>query len=298
MYINPYAEYPSGNPVTLRGNFHTHCGTGPFTCGLYEIDDVVHWYKEAGYGVLGITNHDCWKDVRHLESKYDIILLNGYEYSRDSHMVCNDVTSDCSGPHQVAIDQANNEGGFTIICHPHWQKEDYWDIRRLDQLKGYIGIEIYNTVIFRMDGSGLATDVWDHLLSQGKKVWGFANDDFHRWFDLARAWDVFWVKEKTKAAFDHALRTGSFYASSGLILHEFSFENNKLFLKATSKETFVKTNRYIFIGEGGKVLKDMTEEFGEYQLTGKESYVRVQVISEHGAMLWTQPVYRKDVFEK
>jgi len=52
-------------------------------------------------------------------------------------------------------------------------------------LKGYTGIEIFDSVIYRLNGSGLATDAWDFLLSQGKLVWKFGDDDFHRWYDLA-----------------------------------------------------------------------------------------------------------------
>ena len=41
-------------------------------------------------------------------------------------------------------------------------------------------------------------------------------------------------------------------------------------------------------------------KFGEelrYELNGKEKYVRIQVTSEYGSMLWTQPFYDKSVFQ-
>ena len=44
----------------------------------------------------------------------------------------------------------------------------------LESLEGYLGIEIFNGVIFRLEGSGLADDVWDNVLSKGRLIWGFA----------------------------------------------------------------------------------------------------------------------------
>jgi len=69
-------------------------------------------------------------------------------------------------------------------------------------------------------------------------------------------------------------------------------------MSATSKDNYVKENKYLFIGKDGKILKEVTGEFGEYKLEGNELYVRAQVISEHGAMLWTQPVYDESKFKR
>ena len=47
MYCNPYANVNSGKGEWLKGNFHTHAGTGKDTCGANAIDDVVALYKQA-----------------------------------------------------------------------------------------------------------------------------------------------------------------------------------------------------------------------------------------------------------
>jgi hypothetical protein len=213
-------------------------------------------------------------------------------------MLCIGVKNLILKSHQETIDECARQGGFTILNHPNWQRKGYWSWKDMDTLNGYAGIEIYNGVIFRLNGSGLATNTWDYLLSQGKIVWGFANDDFHRWFDLARAWNMIYSPSSAKEDVQNAILRGCFYASTGLILNEFNFANRTLRISATAKDTYVRINKYRFIGRDGQILSEQDNEYGEYYFTGDELYVRVQVVSEHGAMLWTQPVYKNNLFRK
>ncbi len=297
MYINPYEKVRTGSGSWLRSNFHTHAGTGKDTCGANTIDDVVASYKEAGYEVLMISNHDLVTDTREQISKNDILMISGYEYSKENrHMLCIGVQGKAVlGEPEDAIENCRKQNGLVMLCHPNWIKKEYWPWSLLESMKGYAGIEIFNSVIFRLSGSGLATDTWDHLLSQGKLVWGFGNDDFHRWFDMAKAWNMIYAEERTEAAVLEALRRGSFYVSTGLFLNEISFDGRRISVSASSLNTYVNTNQYVFTGRSGEILKEQNGAFGEYELRGDETYVRVQVISEHGAMLWTQPIYHEEL---
>ena len=298
MYINPYCKVNDKKGQWLKGNFHTHAGTGPDTCGAYEIDEVISLYKEAGYGVLSISNHDLLTDVGEYQQRYGMILLNAFEYSTDPHMLCIHVNHMKKEAHQEAILNCKQQGGFAVLCHPNWQRKEYWPWKDIDMLFGYCGIEIYNGLISRLSGSGLATDTWDYLLSQGKLVWGFGNDDFHRWYDLANAWTTLYCEGDAHEDVIQSINEGSFYASSGLILREFCFEDNTISISAAAKDAYVKDYCYIFIRKDGEVLSRQQGESGQYHLKGHELYVRMQVISEHGAMLWTQPIYREELFRK
>lgn len=90
----------------------------------------------------------------------------------------------------------------------------------------------------------------------------------------------------------------NYYVSTGLILNEFLFKDDVIKISACAKDTYIKVNKYIFTGKGGTILHEQVGDCGTYRLTGNEEYVRVQVISEHGAMLWTQPIYKKELFIK
>ena len=291
MYINPYEVMNQSNVHQLKANFHTHAGTGPGTCGAYDVEEVIKLYREAGYKVLTISNHDIYTNTQKFQGVYDMVLLNGFEYSQDKHMLCVDCNDVIFGTKQEVINQTNKDDGFVILCHPNWRKPKHWKRKEINSLDSYTGIEIYNGVIFRLRGTGLATNIWDYILSQKKVVWGFANDDLHRWYDLARSWNVIVTDKEDRDSVKNAIKRGSFYASTGLHLIEFSFDDNIIKIQANKVNTHIKKNTYIFIGKNGGILSQQIAEKGEYQLRGRELYVRVQVISEHGAMLWTQPVY-------
>lgn len=298
MYIDPYEKMDLPETISLKTNFHTHAGTGENTCGAYDIASVFSLYKEAKYDVLTLSNHDLYTDVSKFQESHDLILFNGFEYSQKQHMLCINSKGLILGDHQSVINECNKQGGFVILCHPNWQKKEYWAWKDIDDLSGYAGIEIFNNVIFRLSGTGLATDTWDHLLSQGKLVWGFGNDDFHRWYDLAKTWNVILSDSRDHSNVQKSIQKGSFYVSTGLSLDSFRYDKGNLKISVSAKDSYVKIFKYVFIGANGEILDEQSTDAGEYHFSGDESYVRVQVISEHGAMLWTQPIYRKELFKK
>ena len=189
MYVNPYANLTDARP--LRVNFHTHAGTGPNTCGRNPIDQVAERYRELGYDALCLSNHDLYTDASsYTDDK--MTLLDGVEYSPRAHMLTVGIRRSLHElEHQPAIDETRKDGGFVILCHPNWQHKEYWPWADLDRLTGYLGIEVINQLIYRLSGSGLAADTWDHLLSSGRLVYGFGNDDFHLYSDAGRSWN--WI---------------------------------------------------------------------------------------------------------
>ncbi|HBM81671.1 MAG TPA: hypothetical protein DD426_12705, partial [Clostridiaceae bacterium] len=134
-----------------------------------------------------------------------LILFQGVEYKRAKFQMLGininkyDDDKDNSNNHQDIIDEVKRQGGFTIICHPHLNAGDYWPIEKLKGLNGYLGIEIYNNNV-RLNNSGraVATDVWDELLSSGKRVFGFANDDMHIFSRVGGAYNMVLSPEKSK----------------------------------------------------------------------------------------------------
>jgi len=211
MFVNPYENSGVDGGQWLMANFHTHAGTGKGTCGHYEIDEVIAAYKEADYDILTISNHNLFSDVQKYQEEYDMVIINGYEFSTDPHMLCIGNTDAIKGNHQDVIDECRRQGGLVVLCHPNWKRKQYWPRKDMAALKGYTGIEIFNSVIYRLNGFGLATDAWDFLLSQGKLVWGFGDDDFHRWHDLARSWNMICSKRDRDSIMHSISRGNSMY---------------------------------------------------------------------------------------
>lgn len=286
MFINPYEAFnPDVHP--LRANFHLHAGLE----GDLNLKDVILSYKDAEYDVLTISNQYTMTDAEALEKELGITLINGFEYVDNKDILVVGVKSYFDGNQQTVIDECNRQGGFSVLAHPNFMEKRWWPQDEMSRLKGYIGVEIFNGVIFRMTGTGLATDVWDDLLSEDKLVWGFANDDFHCWYDMTKGWNMVLSKSNAHQDIMDAVRQGNFYASTGLWLKEFKLEGMTLRVRASAKDSYVSKYNYRFIGQNGQVLQETDGEIGVYTLTGEEKYVRVEALSEHGAMLWTQPVY-------
>lgn len=297
MFINPYQAVAAGEGKWLKCNFHTHAGTGPGTCGSLGLEDVIKAYKQCKYNILTISNHDLFTPTEGIVP--DIRLIHGVEYSAYPHMLTIGVEKHWGVGHQETIDLTRQNGGFVILCHPNWIRKGYWEWKEIDRLTGYTGIEILNQLIYRLEGSGLASDTWDYLLSQGKLVYGFGNDDFHLWCDLGRSYTMIYARSDSWEDIKKAIDEGCFYVSSGVCLEKLLLENNVITTKAKFFiNSYIDVFTYRFVGEGGRLLYECKESQAEYCLKGDEMYIRLEVIAENGAMLFTQPVYNAELFKK
>lgn len=295
MYINPYEGCDFAVDMQQRSNLHTHCGTGPNTCGEYEIQDVVSTYSKVKYGVLGITNHNIVSDLSGIDP-CGMQLVGGYEYTTLAlHMLCLWTKRVCMDSHQAAIDTAREDGGFVVINHPHAYGYLQVPLSLLDQLQGYGGIEIYNGeggLICPEGYAGpcVALDVYDYVLSSGRLCWAFGSDDFHRWWHTAGTYNMLLCPRDAESV-RNAIENGKFYVSTGLTLRYFRFENGVITLSAMSSVGWVYDCRYRFYGRDGKLLSETEGKEASYALRGDELYVRVEVLSPSGKLLYTQPVY-------
>ncbi len=307
MLINPYAGKLDIKPV--KSNFHIHAGTGPGTCGAYDIEPVIEAYRDCGYGALCISNHNLLTDPAPYREKYGIVLLQGYEYTTREHLLClgspaftpipEDVVfrpgSDGleEGPFglvhrrrnvenlQKAIDDCQSAGGYSIICHPDCH---VWGVDRtvIDSVKGYDAIEILN--------GRNASDTYDHILSRGLLKWCTGSDDFHRWWHLAHCWNMIFA-EPTEAGVLDAMRKGAMYVSKGLSLQRLELSDGRIHVKVMGGDGFEGDMEYKFIGKDGRVLKVTNDTEASYRIKGNEAYVRLDVTSPEGWKLITQPVY-------
>jgi len=293
MYKNPYDDLTNGRWIKV--NFHTHAGTGEGTCGSNPVDAVVRLYRDLNYGALCISNHDLYTDTTAFDDG-KLHLIQGVEYSPYPHMLTIGVDRSLHElPHQAAIDATAEAGGFTILCHPNWIHKAYWSPEQINALTGFVGLEVMNTLIYRLSGSGRATDVWDAVLKQGRLIWGFGSDDFHIPSDAGRCWTDVYVKAEGFEGIKQAVTAGRLTASTGLALDYLRLDGKTITVKAKfPTETYVDTFDYRFATENGAVAQSQGPS-AEYTI-GDENYVRVEVIAENGAMLFTQPVIRTEFY--
>ena len=213
MPVQLRSPYPDAPRVWLRGNLHTHTALSD---GWASPEEVVAAYERAGYDFLAITDHDRHVPLADLRSATALALIEGAEVSANGpHVlalgIARDVAADADRQH--VLDAVAEQGGLALLNHPNWlHRFSHYPQELMESLSGYAGIEIYNGVVEWLEGSALATDRWDRLLSSGRVVWGFANDDAHRAEDVGCAWIRVAAADRSPEAILNALRLGSFYA--------------------------------------------------------------------------------------
>jgi hypothetical protein len=295
--LNPYGQ----DGIWLKGNLHTHTEASP--CGHYPLEEIATTYGDRimKYDFLAVTDHLVMTDVSAVEGMNGMVVFRGVEFKKEARQTLgiNISSYDDDGldetNHQRIFDQVRRQGGINIICHPHIYEERYWPLERLLELEGYTALEIYNhNVKMNNAGRAVATDLWDALLSAGRRVWGIASDDFHHRSRYGGGFIMALGKEKSAAAILAAIETGAFYASSGIVLKRIEVANERTVSLAAASGR-VKDTVFRFIGKDGRLLKEERaaepEAAVSYTFRGDETYVRAEAYREDGARAWTQPLW-------
>lgn len=196
------------------------------------------------------------------------------KYSHFGALGIDDDIDPATGP-QKNIDKIRKVGGIPILNHPRPDR-----IKRSYILKGLKNInimEIFNAKVSDKTNKYFLV-LWDHLLTKGKIMFGVATDDMHKLKngEAKKGWIGVKANAKTKKEILNAIDRGKFYSSTGIEIKDYYIENNQLNVES------VNGNRIIFVGEEGKVLKDVqNSKSGFYDITGSEKYIRVEVYNSN-----------------
>jgi hypothetical protein len=285
---NPYPSEGSW----LRGNLHGH---STFSDGSEAFEDVLADYERRGYDFLAMTDHDIFIDPDEYRAKTSLTLIPAVEVSRNGPHILQIDAKEFIEPdrdRQKVVSDINAQGALAVMNHPNWGYNfNHCPHELLEAVEGYAGLEIYNGVIERLAGTPLATDRWDMLLSKGRRVWGFSNDDSHTPGDVELAWNVVRVAENSPAAVVEALRTGSFYASTGVEITDVRVSGGELQVETSN------ASRIRFITQHGMYKQTTEGSSAAFALPTDDEgakgllYVRAECYGAGGATAWTQPVF-------
>ena len=273
----------------LRGNLHAHT---TLSYGVHTPQELVDAYAELGYDFLAITDHDqvCSPDVLDRLDPHGLVLLPGNEITTNGPHICHINPRSTVGPHwqrQIVLDRIAAEAGqsFAIMNHPNWtQNYDHCPVSLLQLLRGYIGIEIFNGLTNEEQGSGYAVNKWDMVLSAGRRVWAFANDDTHHRDDPGRAWNMVWSAQKSLDSIMAAITSGRFYASSGIIINAIRTTGMHIHLETENAE------RIVAITAGGRRLQTVDSNVMDFNVPADVPFVRFECWGKGEQFAWTQPV--------
>lgn len=284
---HPYHDLTHG--FWLRGNLHAHTQRSD---GKLSPQEVIQGYRVQNHDFLMISDHDIFADREWLDGLdgQGLIFIPGNEISANGcHLLhVNAASRLAPNPQrQIVLNEiAAEPQSFAIMAHPNWQGQfDYATMAQLREWVGYAGIEIYNGVISRLGGSSYATNKWDMLLSEGRRCWGYANDDSHRGEDIALGWNVVFVREKTPEAIVDALRNGRFHASSGVEIESIAVDGMRIRLKTRNAE------RIAALCDHGKRFAQVDAAEMEIEVPEGVRYVRFECWGRGEQMAWSQPFY-------
>jgi len=202
---------------------------------------------------------------------------------------------------QANVDAIRDAGGIAAINHPNFTWA--FDHEAIHQVRGAHLLEIYNghpwVNVYGAGGKPGYEEIWDRVLSSGLPIWGVATDDSHQFkgefgpqrINPGRGWIMVKAARLDEESILNALRSGEFYASTGVILKKLELGESGISLKVCQDADSLYTIR--IVGANNVTLKEAFGTETAYSPCGDERYFRASITSSSGAQAWTQPVFLK-----
>lgn len=285
--VHPYEDFSRGQ--WLRGNLHTHTTRSD---GAAAPQAVIDAYAKLGYDFLALSDHDVFSHApEHAPTDpRGLLMLPGNEVTANGpHMlhIGGDRKVEPSAQRQQTLDTITAGPGFAVVNHPNWQDNfDHCPIESMRAWNGYVGMEIYNGVICRLTGSPYADDKWDMLLTEGRRLWAFANDDMHDPSkDLQLGWNMVLARERSVAGVLDALRAGRFYPSTGVAIRSIEVAGDRVRIEAPDAHRIVASTN------GGKRFAVADAPTLEVAAPAGAKYIRFTCWGAGERFAWTQPFW-------
>ena len=279
----------------VRTGFHCHTVNSD---GGLSPADTVRTYRERGFRALCITDH---RHVTHTEdlSDAEFICLPSTENGGMPDILAVGVESsvDTTLPFAERARLLAAQGGFIVAAHPTYcaaLPQDYLDCEYLQAL------EIYNAYCDNAYVNGYATELWDMLLGQGKRVLGLAGDDAHLnpekgyYSHAGLGWIEVWAREFSEPALVAAMKQGAYFSTQGPVFETIEVERTAIRVTCSP----VKQVRWRTFGHAGFV--DHATEGGS--LTQSELpdwlktrvFVRIELLDHRGRRAWSNPFFLRE----
>jgi hypothetical protein len=295
----------------LKGNTHTHTTNSD---GDSPPEVVARWYRDHGYDFLVLSDHNVFTDPATLSHLTDstFLLIPGEEVTSGfqgkpvhvNGLNIPGVIEAREAETLVATIQANVDAireveGVPHVNHPNFRWA--FGAEELAQVEGDRLLEIHNghPTVHNHGGGGTPgmEEVWDILLTGGKRIYGIAVDDAHHFqgefapdrSNPGRGWVGVRAADRNPMAIMTALEAGHFYASTGVELADVVVGERRLEVHIAPRGDFRYTT--VFVGAGGEVLGESEDNPAVFELTRDVGYVRAKVTDSGGSAAWTQPAF-------
>jgi hypothetical protein len=212
-------------------------------------------------------------------------MLPGNELSETRHHTALGINSFIGGETslQDGVTKTITAGGIPILNHP---QDPVVTAAAFIATTGLNHLEIVNGG--RLQDTPATEILWDSILSapNGRIVYAVASDDNHYIkANVGRGWIMVKASSLTKSNILESIRSGNFYATTGVILNDYSVVKKSIRIDTQNGDTIK------FIGKNGKLLKTFIGNKAAFRTKKSNYYVRAKISNAEGKMAWTQPVF-------
>lgn len=288
-----------------RGNLHTH---STLSDGLHTPEYVCSVYRDAGYDFLALTDHFMETydypiaDTRSYRTERFTTILGAELHTGKTelghiwHILAVGLPFDFehnlpneTGP-EIA-QRAVKAGAFVTAAHPQWNGLTEHDVRSLGDIHA---VEIFNSTSADYNDKADGVYMLDLLSMRGLRYFALATDDAHfkkDRYDAIRGWTMVKSTHNEPEALLDALKTGSYYSSTGPSIYDIRIlpDGDTLSVKCSPAE------RIYLTGYGPKSVP--VAGYGlhgaEFSIRAfKESpFLRVTVRDCHGGRAYSNPIW-------
>lgn len=312
-----------------KANLHCHT---TYSDGHLTPEEVKKYYTEQGYSIIAFTDHRIYKN--HTELNDDKFLaiaalevdINDFpkqvewDFSKIKtyHINLYDVDPMQNQERKKGdllplrryqdtnyinsyIAEMKELGFIACYNHPYWSLQNYDDYK---DLRGFWGMEIYNHGCEHDGLYGYHPQSYDEMLRSGQRIYCVAADDNHNTYsfdhpfcDSFGGFTMIQAENLSYQTIMEALVKGNFYSSMGPEIYEMSLDGNRLKIKTSPVEKiFVQTEGRNCFRKAAKAGETITE--AEFEITGKEGYLRLDIRDEKGLHANSNAYFLDDILKK
>lgn len=307
LQLNPYAGVDWDAVEGHKAQLHTHTSHPPTDThsGTDPPEMVIDDYRDAGYSVLAVTDHEYtideptwpWTEWDRDPDELGMIAVLGVELGGSDDGIDHDLVSlfcdraDTSGQSiHEAIAAVGGAGGLAFFPHPsRYGDGGEWYVEYFRAHPHLLGVEVVNAA----DRYPTDRDVYDALLEElapERAAWAFANDDYHgrgEPYTFDRSRNVLLVEELTTDAVREALVSGQFcyqhvVDSDPPVLDRLDHDaaRSALSIEATGDDEIQ------WASEGRVVARGPRLDYADDEVG---SYARARLVTDDGSETGTQP---------
>ena len=297
-WTNPYKHLSDS---WFKGSLHCHCAPQS-PCARTPLERVLELYENSGFDFISISNHQQTTTV---EINTKMTIIPGIEWNSrkkgqptitvnyTDHLGIYSTTNDKirTAPEKTTLDEVTKlvrtDETLIILNHPNWLVPHHYSEKDLFKLHWAAdGIEIYNNVINRNQGSADATMKWDRLLTDQGPTLGFASDDSHFEEDINHAYLFVNARENTISEIFSNIKAGKFYCSTGVEFQAIGRTENVLF--CTAEGAYIEA-----VGENGRIVDSAQNKLQVNMEDSLSSYLRFVSYGQAKEQAWSQPFFKE-----